>query len=656
MTRVCLIIPPSPFLLDERVFMSLGPLKVAAALERAGMPVEVLDLSGVKNYEDAVRAHARQSWDRVYGITATSPQLPAAVKIAKAIRDTIISPDGHTIIAGPSPRIVLGGPHVTLVNAARKRFEKRLKGESCRATRAFAKLWEHFDILVAGDGEEAILDALEGTPPRLIDADGRDKPAFLDDARLTQSAFPARHLVDVASYHYTIDGVPALSLIAQLGCLAAGTMIRLANGRDVLIETVKTGDRVICWNEGKRVFGDAPVVGAWSRKANDLLKITTSCATILVTSEHPLWTDSGWKRAGDVEPSKDRCGVKAAGAASPHEEDQGICFVDIEAVEFIGESEVYNLTVCPGHSYIANGLVVHNCPFGCGFCAGRHSPMLRHIRTRPTQSIVAEMVEMADRYGTRGFMFYDDELNVNPKLVELMDAITVEQAQRGEQWRLRGFVKAELFTSQQAAAMYRAGFRWILVGFESGSDRILDNINKKATKADNTRCVGLARNAGLNVKALMSIGHPGESAATIEDTKQWLLDVRPDDFDVTIITPYPGSPYYDEAVPSNAITWTYSCRNGDRLHQFEVDYTQEADYYKGSPDDGYVAHVWTDHVTATDLIVLRDRLERDLRSALGIPFNPAAPAMLYEHSMGMTSLPPHILRTSKGDQPCTTNA
>ena len=66
---VCLVIPPSPFLLDERVFMSLGVLKVAAALERAGVAVEVLDLSGVKNFEEAVSAHLRQSCVTCYGIT-----------------------------------------------------------------------------------------------------------------------------------------------------------------------------------------------------------------------------------------------------------------------------------------------------------------------------------------------------------------------------------------------------------------------------------------------------------------------------------------------------------------------------------------------------------------------------------------------------------
>ena len=48
--KICLITPPSPFLLDERVFMHIGILKVAAMLEKEGYKVDFIDLSGVNNY------------------------------------------------------------------------------------------------------------------------------------------------------------------------------------------------------------------------------------------------------------------------------------------------------------------------------------------------------------------------------------------------------------------------------------------------------------------------------------------------------------------------------------------------------------------------------------------------------------------------------
>ena len=71
---ICLVIPPSAFLLDERVFMTLGILKVASVLEQAGVTVEMLDLWGIENYEEVVRDHARASVATGYGLTATTPK------------------------------------------------------------------------------------------------------------------------------------------------------------------------------------------------------------------------------------------------------------------------------------------------------------------------------------------------------------------------------------------------------------------------------------------------------------------------------------------------------------------------------------------------------------------------------------------------------
>ena len=483
--HICLVVPPSIFLLDERVFMNLGVLKVAASLEQGGHHVEVLDLSGVENYEDVVRDHAAQTQAQVFGITATTPQMPAALKVRKALGNR---------------RVILGGPHPTLVHAAWRGERKR--GAEGRAHKALTVLLKNFDVVVAGDGEVAIHVAIKPETRGIVDADLPGTDLFLTNTALDDMPMPARHLVDAASYKYTIEGHRAMSLICQLGC-----------------------------------------------------------------------------------------------------------------------------------------------PFGCGFCGGRESAMLRRVRTRSSANVVAEIEHLHRTYGVTGFMLYDDELNVNPKMVELMDLIYEKQKELGVEFRLRGFIKSQLFTDAQAAAMVRAGFKWILVGFESGSPRILENIEKKATVEQNTRCMDIARRHGLKVKALMSIGHPGESAKTIQDTRDWLLAERPDDFDATIITTYPGTPYYDRAVETSPGIWTYTYpKNGDRLHSYELDYTQVADYYKGDPDGGYKAYVFTDYLTSERLVFERDWLEREVRAALGIPFNAGHAAQRYEHSMGQ--LPPSILRSS----------
>ena len=84
--KICLITHPSPFLLDERVFMHIGVLKIAAVLEQEGHKVDFLDLSGIDNYLDVLDDYlSMDNSATVVGVTATTPQVPYAVKIANHI-------------------------------------------------------------------------------------------------------------------------------------------------------------------------------------------------------------------------------------------------------------------------------------------------------------------------------------------------------------------------------------------------------------------------------------------------------------------------------------------------------------------------------------------------------------------------------------------
>lgn len=492
--QVTLVIPPSPFLLDERVFVSLGVLRVASALEQRGVKVGMLDLSGVANFLDVVRSHLSDVQPDWIGITCTTPQLPSAVKIARAIREV-----------APTLRIVLGGPHVTLTYSALKIERDKLKVTGGRGEKAARVLEEIFDVMVSGDGEFAALEVFDPNCPRVIDGDDAKGGMFMSNAQYEALPMPARHLVDLPSYSYQIEGFNATSLIAQLGC-----------------------------------------------------------------------------------------------------------------------------------------------PFHCGFCGGRNSRSLRVIRNRSVASILGEIRMLHATYGYTGFMFYDDELNVSKSFVELMNAIYELQKELGVEFRLRGFVKSELFTEEQAEAMYRAGFRWVLCGFEAANPRILENIDKIATLEDNTRAVGYAKKYGLKVKALMSVGHPGESEQSILDVRNWLIDCKVDDFDCTVITTYPGTPYYDVAVrhPELPNVWTYTHKKtGDHLYAYELDYTETPDYYKGDPNGGYKSYVFTDYLSADQIVKLRDQVEREVRAALSIPFYNAKSAIRYEHSMGQ-GLPQSLYRES----------
>lgn len=488
MNKVCLITPPSPFLLDERVFMHIGILRVASALEVEGYKVDFLDLSGVEDYNSVIETYiTKNSEVKTFGLTATTPQIPFAFRIANHIRK--FSQD---------TKLILGGAHASLMHSAMKK-EKTPR----RATKDIQALLENFDVIVAGDGEKAIFEALQ-VDKGIVDADVPRSDLFLTNKELNELPLPARHLLDVDSYRYNIEGAKATSLICQLGC-----------------------------------------------------------------------------------------------------------------------------------------------PFKCTFCGGRNSPFLRRIRTRSTDSVIAEVRHLYNTYGFTGFMFYDDELNVSKEWETLLEKLIKTQKDLGEEFKLRGFVKAELFSQRQADLMYKAGFRWLLTGFEAGDERILSNIEKNADVAANTRCLQYAKNAGLKVKALMSVGHAGESKETIKNTKNWLLENKPEDFDCTIITTYPGSPYFDEAVKEGDHYVYTQPKNGDKLYQKDLNYLEEPDYYKGDPNGGYKSYVWTDHLSPEELVAEREKLENEVRSTLNIPFNPAGHAVKFEHSMGQGQIPHSILRSSK---------
>lgn len=232
-------------------------------------------------------------------------------------------------------------------------------------------------------------------------------------------------------------------------------------------------------------------------------------------------------------------------------------------------------------------------------------------------------------------MLFDDELNVNTQFMDLLQGLSALQAELGVDFRFRGLLKSELVTAPMAAAMYQAGFRQVLIGFESGDPRMLANMNKHATREQNTRCVEILHQAGLQVKALMSLGHAGESAESIAATRDWLLQVQPDDFDVTIITVYPGTPYWDEAIETSPGVYTYTAKNGDRLHGQHVDHLTDVNFYKGVPH-AYQSFVQTDALTSAELVTLRDELEDSVRTQLSIPYPTAAPAVQFEKSMGAT--------------------
>jgi radical SAM superfamily enzyme YgiQ (UPF0313 family) len=255
----------------------------------------------------------------------------------------------------------------------------------------------------------------------------------------------------------------------------------------------------------------------------------------------------------------------------------------------------------------ATSIIAQNgCPYNCGFCSGRNTHYYRSAKRKSIELLMSEVDNLYEM-GYRGLNYYDDEINLNKKEFHALLNEFIKRKKRGMKWALRGFSRADLLTQEEANLMYEAGFRWLLVGFESGSDRMLVSMNKKVTVAQNTKAIEIAHKAGMKVKALMSIGHPGENSTTINETISWMKNVKIDDFDITVVSIYPGTPYYERAEKKDDI-WTYTSPTGDKLYSNDIDFMTEESNYKGRPGE-YNCHVWTDYLSKKELLSYRDSIE-----------------------------------------------
>jgi hypothetical protein len=86
----------------------------------------------------------------------------------------------------------------------------------------------------------------------------------------------------------------------------------------------------------------------------------------------------------------------------------------------------------------------------------------------------------------------------------------------------------------------------IAFGHESGSQRILDRVDKRTTVEQNYRSVEYAKKHSIRVKSFLMLGLPGEDAESVADTEKFIRDSGIDDFQLSVYFPYKGTAIRDE--------------------------------------------------------------------------------------------------------------
>ncbi len=174
------------------------------------------------------------------------------------------------------------------------------------------------------------------------------------------------------------------------------------------------------------------------------------------------------------------------------------------------------------------------CVYRCAFCDT--SLWRRKWRSRSPENIIAEINEVKRDYGIGWFRFPDDCLDLDRKwFIDFCRSIK----QCAVQWTMLS--RADRLDGEILGLAKEAGCREIFFGFETGSQRLLDRMDKKITVEQNIRAVELCRAAGIISCAYMLFAFPGEDAATIEETKRFLLAAKPDKSRISQFIPVPGS-------------------------------------------------------------------------------------------------------------------
>jgi len=181
------------------------------------------------------------------------------------------------------------------------------------------------------------------------------------------------------------------------------------------------------------------------------------------------------------------------------------------------------------------------CPYSCTFCAsGRKVP-----RARSPENVVDE-IEVCLHLGLREIHLIDDTFNVSmERVVRICEEII--RRKLSVTWSCRP--RAQGFTREIMRLMRRAGCVRIQIGVETGSEEGLKELKKGVTLTDIEKTVGYGRDAGIATMAYFLIGCPHEkSAKDILETVKFAIALDPGYCLFNILTPYPGTPIYEEGV------------------------------------------------------------------------------------------------------------
>jgi radical SAM superfamily enzyme YgiQ (UPF0313 family) len=187
--------------------------------------------------------------------------------------------------------------------------------------------------------------------------------------------------------------------------------------------------------------------------------------------------------------------------------------------------------------------VTRGCPYACSFCAAS-AVFGRRVRQRSIYRVMEEIEHVVHQYGAREISFWDDNMTLNRKwMLSLCEAL--QSSGLDLTWTC--YARADEVDPPLLAAMKAAGCFNIFYGFESGSQKLLDLIDKRISIEQSIRACRWTREAGIEVRGSFMLGLPGETPALARRTIRFALQLDPDYAQFCLTTPYPGTTLFKQA-------------------------------------------------------------------------------------------------------------
>jgi anaerobic magnesium-protoporphyrin IX monomethyl ester cyclase len=202
--------------------------------------------------------------------------------------------------------------------------------------------------------------------------------------------------------------------------------------------------------------------------------------------------------------------------------------------------ESYRETWVAAHGYFSlNMASSRGCPYRCNWCAKPIHGNSYHARS--PRSVAAEMLWLKQTYRPDRIWFADDIFALSPRWTfEFADVVQ----QLGASIPFKMQSRCDLMTRNTVGALARAGCAEVWMGAESGSQRILDAMDKGIRVGQIYQARENLRRHGIRACFFLQFGYPGEDWPEIEATIHMVRETAPDDIGISVSYPLPGTRFH----------------------------------------------------------------------------------------------------------------